>query len=37
MGLGQLRRKRVQLFAAPVRFCSPVEGSPARIFAIEED
>ncbi len=37
MGLGQLRKKRVQLFAAPVRFCSPVEGSPARIFAIEED
>jgi arylformamidase len=37
IGLGQLTKSRVQLFAAPVKFCSPVEGSPARIFAIEED
>jgi ABC-type uncharacterized transport system ATPase subunit len=37
IGLGQLTKSRVELFAAPVKFCSPVEGSPARIFAIEED
>jgi kynurenine formamidase len=37
VGIGKLKKKRVQLFAAPVKFSSPVEGSPARIFAIEED
>lgn len=37
IGLSKLKKKRVQLFAAPVKFASPVEGAPARIFAIEED
>jgi len=37
MGLSKLRKKRVQLFAAPVKFARPIEGAPARIFAIEED
>ena len=37
IGIGQLKKRRVQLFAAPIKFASPVEGAPARIFAIEDD
>lgn len=37
IGIGKLRKRRVQLFAAPVKFAHPVEGAPARIFALEED
>lgn len=37
IGIGKLRKRRVQLFAAPVKFAHPVEGAPARIFAIEDD
>ncbi len=36
-GLGKLKKKRVQLFAAPVKFASNVDGSPARVFAVEDD
>ena len=36
-GLGRLKKTRIKLFAAPVKFASPIEGAPARIFAIEED
>jgi kynurenine formamidase len=36
-GIGKLRKRRVQLFAAPVKFAHPVEGAPARIFAVEDD
>lgn len=37
IGIGKLRKRRVQLFAAPIKFAHPVEGAPARIFALEED
>ncbi len=36
-GIGQLRRTRARLFAAPVKFASQVDGAPARVFAIEDD
>lgn len=36
-GIGQLRKTRARVFAAPVKFASQVDGAPARVFAIEED